>query len=89
MNKRTGVLLRASGAVAVLLAIAAGCSTPAPSVAAPSSASTSGFARTPIEQPVIGIPEHGCRAEGRVRRERAGLGRGGRLGITDPRHADL
>lgn len=35
MNGRTGALLRASGALAVLLAIAAGCTTPVPSVSAP------------------------------------------------------
>ena len=40
MNKRTSALLRASGAVAVLLAIAAGGSTPAPSVAIARSAGT-------------------------------------------------
>ncbi len=41
MNGRTGALARASGALAVLLAVAAGCATPVPSVSAAPSSSTS------------------------------------------------
>jgi hypothetical protein len=41
MSGRTGALVRASGALAVLLAVAAGCATPVPSVSAAPSASTS------------------------------------------------
>ena len=40
------------------------------------------IARTAVEQPAFAVPERGCRAEGRVRQERADLGRDGRLGIT-------
>jgi len=51
MNGQTGALLRASCAVAVLLAIAAGCATPVPSVSAPPSASTSASPASPSSNP--------------------------------------
>jgi len=51
MNGQTVALLRASGAVAVLLAIAAGCATPVPSVSAPPSASTSASPASPSSNP--------------------------------------
>ena len=51
MNRRTGALLRASGALFVLLAISAGCATPVPSVLAPPSASTSASPALPSSNP--------------------------------------
>jgi len=50
MNGRTSPLLRASGALAVLLAIAAGCATPVPSVSAPA-ASTPASPAPPSSSP--------------------------------------
>ena len=51
MNGRTGALVRASGAVAVLLSVAAGCATPVPSVSAPPSVSTSASPAPPSSNP--------------------------------------
>lgn len=51
MSGRMGVLLRASGALALLLAIAAGCATPIPSVSAPPSASPSASPASPSSNP--------------------------------------
>lgn len=51
MNGQTGALLRASGAVAVLLVVAAGCATPVPSVSAPPSPSASASPAPPSSNP--------------------------------------
>ena len=56
MNGRTGALLRASGALAVLLAIAAGCATPVPSVSAPPSASPPASPASPSSNPPAPSP---------------------------------
>lgn len=56
MNQQTGAVVRASGVLAVLLAIAAGCATPVPSVSAPPSASTAASPAPPSSNPQSPFP---------------------------------
>ncbi len=63
MNGQTGDLLRASGAVAVLLAITAGCATPVPSVSTPHPASSSASPAPSASNPPSPSPSTAVAAE--------------------------